>query len=80
MNSASLAAATEVSFTLNNNQLKSTDFLYIEIIANGSPTDYNIKATVTGDGTATIRLRNITAAPLSQALTLRGRVDENYEV
>jgi hypothetical protein len=66
---ASLAAATNVTFTLNNSLLSAKDVIVLNV--NGGTTGaYNVYTSVIGAGSASITLRNITAGPLSEALTL----------
>ena len=66
---AALAAATNVTFTLNNSLLSAKDVIVLNV--NGGTTGaYNVYTSVIGAGSASITLRNITAGSLSEALTL----------
>lgn len=71
MNNASLASATNVSFTLNNNLISSKDVLIVNV-AGGAATSgtYNVFVSTLGAGTATIVLRNISAGSLSEAVVI----------
>lgn len=67
---ASLAANTVISFVFNNSLLAATDVLYVST-ATGTytPSAYNIWVTV-NSGAATVYIRNISAAPLSEAIVI----------
>jgi hypothetical protein len=66
---ASLGATTNVTFTLNNSLLSAKDVIVLNV--NGGTTGaYNVYTSVLGAGSASITLRNITAAPLAEALVL----------
>ena len=68
-NAASLAATTNVTFTLNNSLLSAKDVIVLNV--NGGTTGaYNVYTSVLGAGSASITLRNITANPLAEALVL----------
>jgi len=71
MNNASLATATNATFTLNNTYLSSNDTLIVTI-ASGQATagSYNCWANGMGAGTASITLRNISGGTLSEALVI----------
>lgn len=69
MNNASLATATNVTFTLNNSLLSAKDVIVLNV--NGGTTGaYNVYTSVLGAGSASITLRNITAGPLAEAVVL----------
>jgi hypothetical protein len=68
LNAASLAAATNVSFTLNNSLLSSNDVLILNVAAGATAASYNLWVDSMGTGTASITLRNTTAAPLAEAV------------
>ena len=68
LNAASLAAATNVSFTLNNNLLSANDVLILNVAAGATAASYNLWVDSMGTGTASITLRNTTAAPLAEAV------------
>lgn len=68
MNAANLAAATNVSFTLNNSFLSSNDVLILNIAAGATAASYNLWVDSLGTGTASITLRNTTAGALAEAV------------
>lgn len=68
MNAANLAAATNVSFTLNNSYLSSNDILILNIAAGATAASYNLWVDSLGTGTASITLRNTTAGGLAEAV------------
>ena len=71
LNAASLAAATNVSFTLNNSFISSNDTLIVTISGGATIESYNCWVNSLGAGTASITLRNITAAtPLAEAVII----------
>lgn len=72
MNAAQLGAAAGVSFALNNSQIAAHDAMVLNIV--GGAADFGKyvgNAAITGDGSATISVRNVGAVPLSEALVLR---------
>lgn len=71
MNNAALAANTTVSFSLNCSFIAATDILLLTIVdaSVSSGGNYNCWATVGGGG-ALIRLRNISAGSLSEAVQI----------
>lgn len=71
MNNAALAAATNISFTLNNSLIGTKDVL-ITNVAGGNATagTYNVFTSTLAAGTATIVLRNISAGSLSEAVII----------
>jgi hypothetical protein len=68
--SAALAANTAVTFNLSNTVIEATDIVVVSHISGGTLGSYNF-ATAPATGNANIVIRNITAASLSEALTLR---------
>jgi hypothetical protein len=68
--SAALAADTAVTFNLSNSVIESTDIVVVSHISGGTLGAYNF-AVAPAAGNANIVIRNITAASLSEALTLR---------
>ena len=71
LNAASLAAATNVSFTLNNSFISANDTLIVTISGGATIEAYNCWVNSLGAGTASITLRNITAAtPLAEAVII----------
>jgi hypothetical protein len=69
MNAASLAATTNVTFTLTNNLLSGKDVLILNV-TNGTSAAYNCWVSSMGAGSATITLRNISASPLAEAVVI----------
>lgn len=74
LNAASLAAATTVSFSFFNSLLTGTDMLIFQPVSDGviDPSNYQIwGAVATTGGSAQVMVRNISAAPLAEALKVR---------
>jgi hypothetical protein len=69
MNAASLAATTNVTFTLTNSLLSAKDVLLLNV-TNGTSASYNAFVSSMGAGSATITLRNISASPLAEAVVI----------
>ena len=69
MNAASLAATTNVTFTLTNSLLSAKDVLILNV-TNGTSAAYNCWVSSMGAGSATITLRNISASPLAEAVVI----------
>jgi hypothetical protein len=67
---AALAANTAVTFNLSNSVIEATDIVIVSHISGGTLGSYNF-ATAPAAGNTNIVIRNITAASLSEALTLR---------
>ena len=67
---AALAANTSVTFNVSNTVISATDIVVVSHIAGGTLGSYNF-AVAPAAGNANITIRNITAASLSEALTLR---------
>lgn len=71
LSNAALAAQTNVSFTLNNSFISSNDALIVTISGGATVESYNCWVNSLGAGTASITLRNITAATsLSEAVII----------
>jgi hypothetical protein len=71
MNGASLAAATNVTFTLTNSLLSGKDVIIVNVAsANATAGAYNAWVSSMLAGSATITLRNITAGPLLEAVVI----------
>jgi hypothetical protein len=71
LNNASLAGATNVSFTMNNSFISANDALIVTISGGATIESYNCWVNSLGVGTASITLRNITAATsLSEAVII----------
>ncbi len=71
MNNAALAAATIVSFVLNDSAIAATDFIGTAHESGGTTGAYTINARATGAGTAAIDVRNNTGGSLSEAIVIR---------
>ena len=69
MNAASLAASTNVTFTLTNSTISAKDVLILNV-TNGTSGAYNCWVSSMAAGSATITLRNISAGSLSEAVVL----------
>ena len=70
MNDASLATATNVTFTLTNNVLTAKDVLILNVSGAATSGAYNCWVSSMGAGSATITLRNISGGSLSEAVVL----------
>ena len=71
MDAASLAATTNVTFTLTNNRLSAKDVIIVNVAsANATAGAYNAWVSSMLAGSATITLRNITAGPLLEAVVI----------
>jgi hypothetical protein len=70
MNNASLAAATEVSFTLTNSAIAATDVVYTCIGSGATAGAYNTQVDAVGTGSCRISIGNKSTGPLSEALVL----------
>jgi len=71
MNNASLATATNATFTLNNNLISANDTVILTI-AGGQATagSYNVFANSLAAGSVSITLRNISGGSLSEAIVV----------
>lgn len=70
MNNASLAAATNVTFTLNNSFISANDIVILNVSGGATSGAYNCWVSGLGTGTVSITLRNISASPLSEAVVI----------
>jgi len=70
MNNASLGATTNVTFTLNNSLISVNDILILNISGNATAGAYNCWVSGLAVGSASITVRNISASPLSEAVTI----------
>jgi len=70
MNAAALAAATNVTFTLNNSYISANDIVILNVSAGATSGAYNCWVSGLGVGTVTITVRNITAGSLSEAVVI----------
>jgi len=71
MNNASLATATNATFTLNNNLISANDTVILTI-SGGQATagSYNVFANALSAGSVSITLRNISGGTLSEAIVI----------
>ena len=70
MNAASLAATTNVTFTLTNSTLSAKDVLILNVSGTATSGAYNCWVSSMSAGSATITLRNISASPLAEAVVI----------
>lgn len=70
MNNASLGATTNVTFTFNNNLISVNDILILNVAAGATAGAYNCWVSSLAVGSATVTVRNISAAPLSEAVVI----------
>jgi len=71
MNAASLATATNATFTLNNSLISANDTVILTISGGqATPGSYNVFANALADGTVSITLRNISGGSLSEAIVI----------
>lgn len=75
-NNATLNAATNVAFTLNNSLIAANDMVLVQHVSGGTLGTYSVFA-VAGAGSATITLRNISAGNLSEAVVIQFSVIKN---
>jgi len=76
---AALAANTAVTFNLSNSVIDATDIVLVSHISGGTLGSYNF-AVAPATGNANVTIRNITAASLSETLTLRFIVVKSVNV
>jgi hypothetical protein len=71
MNNASLATATNATFTLNNSLISSNDTVILTISGGqATPGSYNVFGNSLGAGSVSITLRNISGGTLSEAVVI----------
>lgn len=70
MDSASLSAAAEVSFTLTNNKIAATDVVYVCIASGATAGAYNVQVDAVAAGSCRISVGNMSTGPLSEAIVL----------
>ena len=71
MNGASLATATNATFTLNNSFISANDTVILTISGGqATPGSYNVFANNLGAGSVSISLRNISGGSLSEAVVI----------
>lgn len=70
MNNASLANATNVTFTLTNSSITAKDVVVLSVAAGATAGAYNCWVSGKGTGTCSITVRNISANPLAEAVVI----------
>ena len=71
MNNASLATATNATFTLNNSLISANDTVILTISGGQTtPGSYNVFANSLAAGSVSITLRNISGGSLSEAIVI----------
>lgn len=70
MNSASLAAATRVSFVFSNTFITSTDIVLVNISSGATADAYATAVTAVSAGSCRIQLANLSAGALAEAIVL----------
>jgi len=71
MNNASLATATNATFTLNNSTIGAKDAIVLTISGGQTtPGSYNVFANALAAGSVSITLRNISGGSLSEAIVI----------
>jgi hypothetical protein len=71
MNNASLATATNATFTLNNSLISANDTVVLTISGGQTtPGSYNVFANALAAGSVSISLRNISGGTLSEAIVV----------
>jgi hypothetical protein len=71
MNNASLATATNATFTLNNSTISANDTVILTISGGqATPGSYNVFANSLSTGSVSISLRNISGGSLSEAVII----------
>lgn len=71
LNNAALAAATIVTFVVNDSAIAATDYIGAAHESGGTTGAYTINCRATGAGTAACDVRNNTAGSLSEAIVIR---------
>ena len=72
MNGAALAAGASVSFVLNNSLIATNDLVYTTITGGvTTATNYRVEAVNTASGISNIRLTNLSAGSLSEAVQIQ---------
>ena len=70
MNAATLNAATNVTFTLNNNTVSAKDVVVLSVSSGATAGAYNCWVSGKGIGTVSITVRNISGGNLSEAVVI----------
>ncbi len=73
---AALAAATEVSFVVTNDQASANDVVVVTHNSGGTAGAYDVAANTMADGSFNITISNVSAGPLSEALVLQFAIIE----
>jgi hypothetical protein len=78
MNAASLATATNATFTLNNSTISANDTVILTISGGQTtPGSYNVFANALATGSVSVTLRNISGGSLSEAIVVNYCVIHN---
>lgn len=70
MNNATLNAATNVTFTLNNSTISANDVVILSVASGATAGAYNCWVSGKGTGTCSITVRNISGGNLSEAIVI----------
>ena len=70
MNAATLNAATNVTFTLNNSTVSAKDVVVLSVSSGATAGAYNCWVSGKGTGSCTITLRNLSGGSLSEAVVI----------
>lgn len=70
MNAATLNAATNVTFTLNNSTVSAKDVVVLSVASGATAGAYNCWVSGKGAGTVSITVRNISGGNLSEAVVI----------
>jgi exosome complex RNA-binding protein Rrp4 len=78
MNNAALAAAAEVSFTVNNSTVVSTDVVIVNVQSVGTAGAYLVSVGSVSNGAFTVTVSNASAGSLSQAIVINFCVIKSF--
>ena len=78
MHNASLALGTGINFTMTNSAISATDVVFANCGVGGTAGAYQVNILSVGVGTAILRVNNITAGALAEALTINFVVIDTY--
>ena len=70
LNNAALAAAAEVSFTVTNSSVASTDVIVVNHSSAGTAGAYLVGISAVGSGSFSITVSNVSAGSLSEAIVI----------
>lgn len=70
MHNASLAANTDVVFTLNNSNIKGNDLIVVNIAGGGTAGSYRLDVCCNAAGSAVLKLRNTTGGALAESVQI----------